>query len=74
MALGNMTLKYSQKKADGSTLNFTTAAGGTTSELIGTGSSRAVAEQQIADQIQVSIDKNQGNVDDQTAAKSAFSS
>lgn len=72
MALGAMTLKYSQKKADNTVLTFTTAAGGTTSELIGTGSSRAVAEAQIADQIQVSIDKNQGNVDDQTAAKAAF--
>jgi hypothetical protein len=72
MALGNMTLKYSQKKADGSTLNFTTAANGTTSELIGTAASSALAEQQIKDQIQVSIDKNQGNVDDQTAAKAAF--
>lgn len=76
MALQNVTIKYSVKKADGSLLVFTPNAGNnnTTTELTGTAATRSAAEQQIADQIAVSVGKAQGGLEDQQAAQSAFNS
>jgi hypothetical protein len=75
MALQNVTIKFSAKKADGTQLAFTPNAANNniSTELTGTGATRSAAEQQITDQITISVSKAQGGLDDQQAAQSAFS-